>query len=71
MTPLLLMTLSTTWAGSLTGADAPSQLEQAYKSKRVGVLIGVDHYGDPELDILALWEKSPRPRRYSGAKRQL
>ena len=60
MTPLLLLTLSTPWAGSLSGTDAPSQLEQAYKSKRIGVLIGVDHYGDPELDNLAFAGKDAR-----------
>ena len=53
MTPILLLTLSSAWAGSLSGTDTPKKLDQAYESKRIGVLIGVDDYSDPELDNLA------------------
>ena len=60
MTSLLLLTLSGTWAGSLSSAETPNQLDKAYESKRVGVLIGVDHYSHPELDNLAFAGKDAR-----------
>jgi uncharacterized caspase-like protein len=60
MNPLLLLLLPNALAGSLSGADAPENLQEAYQSKRVALLVGVDNYSDAELNDLAYAGKDAR-----------
>ncbi len=51
---------ATALAGSLGSSPQPNQLEEVYKPKRVALLVGIDSYGDPELDTLRFSAKDAR-----------
>jgi hypothetical protein len=60
MNPLWLLLLPNALAGTLNGDDAPANLSEAYQSKRVALLVGVDNYANAELNDLAFAAKDAR-----------
>ena len=60
MNPLWLLLMPNALAGSMNGGEAPSNLNEAYQSKRVALLVGVDNYANVELNDLAFAGKDAR-----------
>lgn len=60
MNPLFLLLLPNALAGSMNGGETPDNLHEVYQSKRVAMLVGVDHYANSELNDLAFAGKDAR-----------
>ncbi len=48
----MIVLAAAAWAGVIRGAPPPSDLERAYGSRRVALVVGIDVYDDPALGNL-------------------